>query len=101
MAACLFAQSDGRGHRRLPLVSPWAVKARSIGRAFGSALVSPSFFVWLGIRQFRKMEKSFRRPNLIMSDVVISVENLSKRYLVGHRSGERESYTALRDVIGS
>ena len=34
-----------------------------------------------------------------MSDVVISVENLSKRYLVGHRSGERGRYTALRDVI--
>jgi lipopolysaccharide transport system ATP-binding protein len=35
-----------------------------------------------------------------MSDIVISVENLSKRYLVGHRSAQRESYTALRDVIG-
>jgi lipopolysaccharide transport system ATP-binding protein len=34
-----------------------------------------------------------------MSDVVISVENLSKRYLVGHRGGERERYVALRDVI--
>jgi lipopolysaccharide transport system ATP-binding protein len=34
-----------------------------------------------------------------MSEIVISVENLSKRYLVGHRSGARESYTALRDVI--
>jgi lipopolysaccharide transport system ATP-binding protein len=34
-----------------------------------------------------------------MSDVVITVENLSKRYLVGHRSGERERYTALRDVV--
>jgi lipopolysaccharide transport system ATP-binding protein len=32
-----------------------------------------------------------------MSDIVISVENLSKRYLVGHRFHER--YTALRDVI--
>jgi lipopolysaccharide transport system ATP-binding protein len=32
-----------------------------------------------------------------MSDIVISVENLSKRYLVGHRT--RERYTALRDVI--
>jgi lipopolysaccharide transport system ATP-binding protein len=31
---------------------------------------------------------------------VISVENLSKSYLVGHRSGERERYTSLRDVIG-
>src|SRR4029077_17673013 len=34
-----------------------------------------------------------------MSDVVISVENLSKRYLVGHRSAQSERYTALRDVI--
>jgi lipopolysaccharide transport system ATP-binding protein len=34
-----------------------------------------------------------------MSDVVIRVENLSKRYLVGHRSAQRERYTALRDVI--
>ncbi len=31
-------------------------------------------------------------------DVVISVENLSKRYLVGHE-GPRESYTSLRDTI--
>ena len=31
-----------------------------------------------------------------MSDIVISVEHISKRYLVGHR---REKYTALRDVI--
>jgi lipopolysaccharide transport system ATP-binding protein len=35
-----------------------------------------------------------------MSDIVISVENLSKRYLVGHQSVQRERYTALRDVIG-
>src|SRR5579872_3209981 len=35
-----------------------------------------------------------------MPDVVVSVENLSKRYLVGHRSAQRERYTALRDVIG-
>ena len=34
-----------------------------------------------------------------MPDVVICVENLSKRYLVGHRSAQRERYTALRDVI--
>jgi len=34
-----------------------------------------------------------------MSDVIISVENLSKRYFVGHRSAQRERYTALRDVI--
>jgi lipopolysaccharide transport system ATP-binding protein len=37
-----------------------------------------------------------------MSDVVITVENVSKRYLLGHRSGEQGvyRYTALRDVIG-
>lgn len=35
-----------------------------------------------------------------MSDVAIRVEKLSKRYLVGHQSGQREKYTALRDVVG-
>jgi lipopolysaccharide transport system ATP-binding protein len=37
-----------------------------------------------------------------MSDAVITVENVSKRYLLGHRSGEQGlyRYTALRDVIG-
>jgi lipopolysaccharide transport system ATP-binding protein len=37
-----------------------------------------------------------------MSDTIITVENLSKSYLVGHRSGgrSRSNYTALRDVIG-
>ena len=34
-----------------------------------------------------------------MSNIVISVENLSKSYLVGHNSAKGESYTALRDVI--
>jgi len=34
-----------------------------------------------------------------MSAPIISVENLSKRYLVGHQSAERERYTALRDVL--
>jgi lipopolysaccharide transport system ATP-binding protein len=35
-----------------------------------------------------------------MSDVVISIENLSKRYLIGHQSAQRERYLALRDTIG-
>jgi lipopolysaccharide transport system ATP-binding protein len=37
-----------------------------------------------------------------MSDPVISVENLSKSYLVGHKSADQgyKRYTALRDVIG-
>jgi lipopolysaccharide transport system ATP-binding protein len=34
-----------------------------------------------------------------MRDIVISVENLSKRYLIGHRTVERDRYIALRDVI--
>src|SRR5271168_2768878 len=37
-----------------------------------------------------------------MSDAIITVENLSKKYLVGHQSGSqgRSNYKALRDVIG-
>src|SRR6516162_1758468 len=37
-----------------------------------------------------------------MSDVVITVENLSKRYAIGHssRAGEMYQYIALRDVLG-
>jgi lipopolysaccharide transport system ATP-binding protein len=35
-----------------------------------------------------------------MTDTVVTVDNLSKRYLVGHRAAPRERYTALRDVIG-
>ena len=37
---------------------------------------------------------------MAMSDTIISVQNLSKRYLVGHQSAQREKYTALRDVVG-
>jgi lipopolysaccharide transport system ATP-binding protein len=34
-----------------------------------------------------------------MSDLVIKVENLSKRYLIGHKTGE-VGHTTLREVIG-
>jgi lipopolysaccharide transport system ATP-binding protein len=34
-----------------------------------------------------------------MSDTIISIENISKSYFVGHRTGEGGRYTALRDVI--
>ena len=34
-----------------------------------------------------------------MSDVVIRVENLSKKYIIGHQKQER--YTALRDVVSN
>src|SRR5215472_16047814 len=38
----------------------------------------------------------------MMSNAIITVENLSKKYLVGHQSGarSRSNYIALRDVIG-
>ena len=37
-----------------------------------------------------------------MSDTIITVENLSKKYVVGHQTGPRgrSRYVALRDVIG-
>jgi lipopolysaccharide transport system ATP-binding protein len=34
-----------------------------------------------------------------MSDTVIRVENLGKRYIIGHQQQER--YTALRDVLAN
>ncbi len=34
-----------------------------------------------------------------MSEIIITVENLSKSYLIGHRAAQRERYVALRDVI--
>jgi lipopolysaccharide transport system ATP-binding protein len=37
---------------------------------------------------------------LIMSNIVVVAENVSKRYLVGHQSVQRERYTTLRDVVG-
>jgi lipopolysaccharide transport system ATP-binding protein len=36
-----------------------------------------------------------------MSDIAITVENLSKSYLLGHNEEHTESYTALRDVLAS
>lgn len=35
-----------------------------------------------------------------MSDIAIAVEGLSKRYLIGHRSADRQRYVTLRDEIG-
>src|SRR6202048_856298 len=34
-----------------------------------------------------------------MSETIITVDNLSKSYLSGHRTAQRERYIALRDVI--
>src|SRR5206468_7178683 len=40
-----------------------------------------------------------QRLNVAMSDIVISVENLGKKYRIRHQ--QRERYTALRDVIAN
>jgi lipopolysaccharide transport system ATP-binding protein len=34
-----------------------------------------------------------------MSNIAISVENLSKYYLLGHNAAQSERYTSLRDVL--
>jgi lipopolysaccharide transport system ATP-binding protein len=36
-----------------------------------------------------------------MSDTIIKVENLSKKYIIGHQQEGRSNYTALRDVISN
>jgi len=48
------------------------------------------------------MNRNFADGLLDMSDAVITVENLSKRYVIGHSSGAGEvyQYIALRDVLG-
>ena len=54
----LFAQSDGRRDRWLSLVHPRRRKPALSARPLAQLGVD-GFFLWLGIRQFRKMEKSF------------------------------------------
>jgi lipopolysaccharide transport system ATP-binding protein len=36
-----------------------------------------------------------------MSDTIIKVENLSKKYVIGHQQESRSNYTSLRDVISN
>lgn len=36
-----------------------------------------------------------------MNDTIIAVENLSKRYLVGHQSSRQEGYVTLRDSVAN
>ena len=58
MAARLFPQSDGRCHRRISLV-PARRREPALSAGPGLSIGVTVFFLWLGIRQFRKMEKSF------------------------------------------
>ena len=59
VALALFAQSDGRRHRRFSLVHSRRAKASSICPALAVSLGVAAFFLWFGIRRFRKIEKSF------------------------------------------
>jgi len=56
VAACLLPQSDGRGDRWASLVPAWG---RAVFARLWLSLAVTGFFVWFGIRQFRKMQKSF------------------------------------------
>ena len=46
------------------------------------------------------MPTLFELDQITMAENAIVVENLSKRYLLGHRFSSRYKYVALRDVIG-
>jgi lipopolysaccharide transport system ATP-binding protein len=50
---------------------------------------------------FYVSKKSDRFYNTDMSDTIIRVENLSKKYIIGHQSEGRSQYVALRDVIAN
>jgi len=58
VAACLLPQSDGRGDRWVSLVLLGG-ESQLYLPGFWLSLAVTGFFVWFGIRQFRKMEKSF------------------------------------------
>jgi lipopolysaccharide transport system ATP-binding protein len=60
------------------------------------------FFYGSDFISFERQKKALRTlfdESLAMSENVIVVDKLSKRYLIGHRYGGAK-YTALRDVIG-
>src|SRR5216683_4049726 len=105
MAATLCSQSDGGRDRRLSLVHSWRAEPALSARPGGERLCH-GFFSVVRHPPVQENGKELCRPDLInriaMSDTIITVENLSKSYLLGHRSGgrSRSNYTALRDVIG-
>jgi lipopolysaccharide transport system ATP-binding protein len=50
-------------------------------------------------REFPPANSSPSPPSELMSDLAISVESLSKSYLVGHDTAGTERYTTLRDIV--
>ena len=96
MALLVQPQSDGRRHRRLPLVPP----RRRVHAISAGLSVEP----WRGRAVpvdrrclFPPHRAHLRGSDLMAGDVVIRAEGLGKKYIIGHET-ERERYTALRDV---
>ena len=78
-----------------------AARASSTAGLSAQPRASSRFFLWLGIRHFRRIEAQLRRPDLSHdADVVIRVEGSARNTSSAIRR-ERERYTALRDVIGA
>ncbi len=102
MAFTIFPQSDGWRHRRISVVFAPRANQNFLVRP-GSRRRRCSFFSVVWYSAVSTNRKKLRRPDLIplstMSQNAVTVENLSKRYLIGHRSS-RQYNTALRDVIG-
>ena len=58
MAVAVFAQSNGGRDRRVPVVHTPRTKRPVPAGSVGECCVI-AFFLWFGVRQFRKTEKSF------------------------------------------
>jgi lipopolysaccharide transport system permease protein len=58
VAIPLFPQSYDRCHRWVPLVHPRRGEP-ALSSRFWSSIAVTAFLLWFGVRQFRKMEKSF------------------------------------------
>ncbi len=69
---------------------------RNSGQQFSAVLVDLELSL---LDRTLRLNLQFHDLGQFMSDVVIKVENLSKKYVISHQSHER--YTALRDVMAN
>jgi lipopolysaccharide transport system ATP-binding protein len=102
VAAALFIEPGRRRHRRLSLVHPRRTKS-ALSARIPVEYRRHGLLSVVGYPPLSKNGKVICGPDLTsneaMPHTIISVEDLSKKYLVGHESARRERYTALRDVI--
>jgi lipopolysaccharide transport system ATP-binding protein len=94
-------------HRRSGSASSARDGGGSIRLAGKTCVPAPDFLPGLGFHRFgidgtRVEPTRFARHESAMhaSQAIITVENLSKKYLLGHKSGDRGNYAMLRDVVG-